>query len=960
MLSRCLASLRIKRGSRHPSVAATLLLLGRVHNQLGDLEEGRSLLLDALTLRKAVFHSCGTHPDVADAVQALAENWQLRGCYAPVEAPVEVPAAAAAALAAATATEDEEGEAEAQDSKEEKDDGPAAPVWQPRAALGLPTDLDEGSVVSAVSGFGNDAFQASLSVSSGPHRAPRDADARSVDVESVQMSRIEDRFGYAMVEDFMDEALAAEGDESVAADLVPPPGEGSGPKKSGKQKAREQREREKQRETALEAAAAEQRARNLLRLRLPGPEEEEECFCLPLLERALDIYMRLFGADHPRTLSAQQAVAETLLSLGKLTLAHDLTLHVLVSRRRVLGDDHLETAASLVVLAEALRLMSRVYPENTAEAAEKRVMPTVERSLGPSLIEHLASILGKVEGLKRQWPPEASSALVMLEAGRTTTETMHPLLSPPKRRLEPRDRYLGGFMGYAFPTPKKIKRAQSQGALTRPPKTYYHDAKWLYDLAQAGMRRVLGESDAHPLLAALIFGKAELMRARRRPDLATPLYEECLSVRRRLFRASHPGIADCLQGLAEIYRVDNKLSRCVPLLDKVMEIRREAYGGDSAHPSIAETQCSLAMVYYAQGRYLEAIPLYQQSLKTREALLGSRHIATAQTLNNYAGLLHTLGRNAEALPLYTRALDIKLEALGADHPDVACAKNNAALLLKALGRFSEARTLYMEALASQRKIFGLMHPDVAATLNNLAALEVSVWSSAGGAAVLQEAKDHYRESLEIKRKVLGLEHPACAATLNNLAGLCLACGDVEDARDLYEESLRVRRLAYGDDHPAVAESLNNTALLMFSQGQLSSALPLFERAIVIKAASYGDAHISTASSMHNLAVVLHRLQRFAEAEAMYNRALETRLQRLGQAHDDTQKTLQGIVSLRADKDRAAQHLLRRDEALGAALGRPGDFEAGSSPDSPARKELAAAIASAMASLEADVPLAELV
>ena len=921
MIDRCLSNYRLKRGSRHPSVARSLLLLGQVHLTLANYEASRAHLLDALMLRKSTFLGCFNHPDVAECVSALGDWLRATGSYIDTaafdSAQVAAQPPAALTLLVASAVELAHTTIEQQQQVQKKAWGAAAlgssgslagTPWSGNANEGA--GGDDASVVSGVSGPGNDGpLQGgsvsqldvagasigglSRSVASLPFfgsGAAEGGDNKSVDVETVHVSRIEERLSYVSLAEFLDDGQASlQETGGVARPLASPLAKGQSPTSAsmgggstGKESGRGDGDGDEE-------------------SRQGDYEEEQEEHCMPLYERALDMVVKKFGLHHPRALAAQHDVALTLLLLGHLSLAHDLLLHVVIERRAQLGDEHLDTAESCAWLCEALRLMSRVFAENTAEAAEKRKNPKVDKALGPSLIQHLASILGPQQGLKRQWPPAASSALVLLDRGKTTTETMHPLLSPPKRRIS-KGGYQGGFQGYAYPQPKKIKRVEWDSRLTRPPKTFYHDAKWVLDVGAAGAKRALGDVAEHPLLSQLTYCRAELMRARRRPDQAIPLFEEALSVRRQLFRASHPAIADCLVGLAEIYRVDNKFSRSQPLLEKALEIRSTAFARSKGggHASVGEVQCSLAMLLFSLGQYVDAEPLFAASLATRERLLGASHVATAQTLNNFAGLLHTLGRFDEALPMYRRVVAIKTATFGEGHPDVASSQNNLALLLKAMGQLDEAHALYTSALSSQQRVFGEAHTDVAATLNNLAALEAARSNEA-------EAKVLYRQSLEIKRKVLGMDHPSVASTLNNLAGLCMACGDMEDAKDLYEDSLRVRRAVFGDDHPSVAESLNNIALLLFAQGQYPSALPLFERAIVIKAAAFGDAHVSTAASMHNLAIVLHKLRRFAEADAMYARALSIRSERLGLTHADTAATLSAIQELGRDRDRLGSH-----------------------------------------------------
>ena len=132
---------------------------------------------------------------------------------------------------------------------------------------------------------------------------------------------------------------------------------------------------------------------------------------MPLFEKVLDMYISLFGGDHPKVLMVQHSIAMALYELGNLTLAHDLHQHVLSIRRRVLGDTHIITLESYTSVGEALLHMSHIYPQNNAAAASKRKPKVkVTKAVGPTLAEHLGAILGIDDSrLKNKWPPEVSA-----------------------------------------------------------------------------------------------------------------------------------------------------------------------------------------------------------------------------------------------------------------------------------------------------------------------------------------------------------------------------------------------------------------------------------------------------------------------------------------------------------------------------------------------------------------------
>ena len=66
---------------------------------------------------------------------------------------------------------------------------------------------------------------------------------------------------------------------------------------------------------------------------------------------------------------------------------------------------------------------------------------------------------------------------------------------------------------------------------------------------------------------------------------AEPLYEEALSIRRRVLGADHPDTADSLNNLAGLYHAQGRYDEAEPLYDEALSITRRVLGAD--HPNTA-------------------------------------------------------------------------------------------------------------------------------------------------------------------------------------------------------------------------------------------------------------------------------------------------------------------------------------------------------------------------------------
>ncbi|NEQ49983.1 MAG: tetratricopeptide repeat protein, partial [Leptolyngbya sp. SIO3F4] len=119
-------------------------------------------------------------------------------------------------------------------------------------------------------------------------------------------------------------------------------------------------------------------------------------------------------------------------------------------------------------------------------------------------------------------------------------------------------------------------------------------------------------------------------------------------------------------------------SEAEPLYEEALSMYKRLLGDE--HPYVATTLNNLALLYDNQGRYSEAEPLYEEALAMRKRLLGDEHPDVALSLNNLASLYYSQGRYSEAELLYQEALTMRKRLLGDEHPDVALGIRNLAFI----------------------------------------------------------------------------------------------------------------------------------------------------------------------------------------------------------------------------------------------------------------------------------------
>jgi tetratricopeptide (TPR) repeat protein len=141
---------------------------------------------------------------------------------------------------------------------------------------------------------------------------------------------------------------------------------------------------------------------------------------------------------------------------------------------------------------------------------------------------------------------------------------------------------------------------------------------------------------------------ASAYRAAGKQDLALPLYDETLKLRKAVLGADHPDTLASLNRLALEYQAAGKLDLSMTLYEELLKLQTEKLGADNT--STLGSMYALANVYSEGLRFDRAIPLFEELLRIRRVKLpeGNKTRIDAQ---NHLGL-HLLfaGRFAEAEP----------------------------------------------------------------------------------------------------------------------------------------------------------------------------------------------------------------------------------------------------------------------------------------------------------------------
>lgn len=439
-----------------------------------------------------------------------------------------------------------------------------------------------------------------------------------------------------------------------------------------------------------------------------GPAAEEDS----LAGRQLEIRRRYLGPEHPDIAASLDNLAVAHGDLGDYDGGVRLDREALAMRRAVYGMDHPDVVQGLMDLAELLKVDGK-YPEAVARGREAVAM--ARRLLEPGDPE-IATVL---EGL----------ANVLDEDG-------------------------------------QFKAAAST-----------------YREALALRRHAYGEEN--PLVAESLSGLANVLEEESDYASAEPLLRQALAMRRRFNGKQSDTVAETENDLGFLYLDQHDYADAASLYRDALAILRKVYGDD--HPQVARVKINLALALDGEGDTAGADSLFRQAADASRAR-GGDHIEEPAALNGLAGILRKQRDLEDAERLYREALRIETAVYGGEHPSIATTRQGLAQVMEARGDSAGAEREMRDVLAMRQKGEGTDHPDVIESLGDLARLLRSEGRFTEADTALSQGAALYEAART--RAGSGLDR----ATFENspyplLAETRLRLGDVNDAWPAVEQDL---------------------------------------------------------------------------------------------------------------------------------------------------------------------------
>ena len=344
------------------------------------------------------------------------------------------------------------------------------------------------------------------------------------------------------------------------------------------------------------------------------------------LERALELRRRMLGDEHVETLGVMSTLGNLYTSTGKYAQAQPLLEKALEIGRRVHGDSDATTLSVMNNLALAYKNAGKY---SLAEPLYKETLENRQRTFGD---QHEDTLI-------------AMNNLAMLYYRQGEYLKATPLQSKVADGIE---RLRGKEHPFTMAARNNLSLMYFAAGL-------YSQAEELTGSVVEYQDRVLGPEHPNSLTATATLGV--LYRLSGKPAQAESLLTRALAAGRRVQGEQHPNTLLTMRKLADLYRATGRYDQAEALYAGVLEGRRKSLGDD--HPDTLEALALSGRIAVLQRKDAAAETLLRQALSAYEktapdaweryncqtwlgaSLAGQKKYAEAEPLliSGYEGLL---------------------------------------------------------------------------------------------------------------------------------------------------------------------------------------------------------------------------------------------------------------------------------------------------------------------------------
>lgn len=407
----------------------------------------------------------------------------------------------------------------------------------------------------------------------------------------------------------------------------------------------------------------------------------------PHLDRALDLYRTHRGDEHVETYAALMALAELHRYQDRFDEAELLSVRAREGFVRLLGPDHREALRAANQIANVYYLRAD-YAH--AQDLMEETLTSCRRVLGDAdgLTVTIIGNLAEVYQIRRYDDKAEAFYRDYIQGSAIVHGIDHPTTTDAKRRL--------GVFSYEIGN--------------------YDKAEPLLRQAFNDHHRLLGPE--HPLTLVAENSLAVTLLAREKYTEAEPLLTRVVEVSRRTLGPEHRDTLTPLANLAVVLWKTGKLDKAEPLFVEAVEQFQKTFGPD--HPKVLSTRLNLGGVREGRGKPKEAETEYRTVLEGRRRTFGEAHPDTLAVYPLLARVCEADHRREDAESLLKRAVEVALTR-GKVTAEIGDAENSLGLFYQRYGRQDEAAASFQRSMTANRQVHGDDHPKTSQSRNNLIA-----------------------------------------------------------------------------------------------------------------------------------------------------------------------------------------------------------------------------------------------
>jgi tetratricopeptide (TPR) repeat protein len=327
--------------------------------------------------------------------------------------------------------------------------------------------------------------------------------------------------------------------------------------------------------------------------------------------RALQIYRRYYGEEHPATLRAKDGLYWVYDDQERHYDAERLRTEMLKIGPEIDEQPH---AGNMGALAHTYHHLGKY---KKAESLYDKILEIVRRQRGEDYIHFYPFVL-------------CNLARVYADQGQydKAEQLFNKAFKIPEWDAESRYRLV-----YSTDLANMYR---DQGR--------YEEAEQLLAKTLETNRQVLG--DSHKFTLQSMYGLARVYTALTRYEDAEGLIDEGLRLARNKLRERHPATLRFVNALAVLRTKHGNNVEAERFFNEALQGRQRELGPD--HPETLETKNDLSVMYREQARYKEAEKLLLEAVEGRRLKLADTHPHTQESIKNLIKLYEAWGKKEEA------------------------------------------------------------------------------------------------------------------------------------------------------------------------------------------------------------------------------------------------------------------------------------------------------------------------